>query len=99
MTKRNQAEAAKYLLRLRDAHDSFLGFVKLLYPDWKLPGFQIELIEALDALEKGTLGTNNLLITMPPRHAKSTFGTVLSLATSWPVAQTATSCRAPTIVN
>ena len=77
MTKRNQAEAAKYLLRLRDAHDSFLGFVKLLYPDWKLPGFQIELIEALDALEKGTLGTNNLLITMPPRHAKSTFGTVL----------------------
>lgn len=77
MTKRSQAEAAKYLLRLRDASESFLGFVKLLYPDWQLPGFQIELIEALDALEKGTLGTNNLLITMPPRHAKSTFGTVL----------------------
>jgi len=72
-----QAQAARYLLRLKDAQEDFLGFVKLLYPDWEIPGFQLELIDALNRLEKGTLGTDNLLITMPPRHAKSTFGTVL----------------------
>ncbi len=70
-------KAAAHLLRLKDASTGFLGFTKLLYPDWKLPEFQRELIDALDRLEKGQLGTNNLLITMPPRHAKSTFGTIL----------------------
>ena len=77
MVTTSQREAAKYLLRLRDAQENFLGFVKINYPDWKLGHFQQELIETLDKLEKGTLGVNNLLITMPPRHAKSTFGTVL----------------------
>ena len=77
MAELSQREAAKYLLRLADAQESFLGFCKLLYPDWDFPGFQLELIDALDRLEKGTLGCDNLLITMPPRHAKSTFGTVL----------------------
>ena len=77
MVANTQREAAKYLLKLRDAQENFLGFVKLNYPDWTLADFQLELIDALDKLEKGTLGTNNLLITMPPRHAKSTFGTVL----------------------
>ena len=77
MPSTSQREAAKYLLKLRDAQDTFLGFVKLNYPDWKLADFQLELIDTLDRLEKGTLGTNNILITMPPRHAKSTFGTVL----------------------
>lgn len=77
MSTTSQREAAKYLLKLRDAQENFLGFVKLNYPDWELADFQLELIDALDRLEKGTLGTNNILITMPPRHAKSTFGTVL----------------------
>ena len=77
MSKLTQREVARYLLSLRDASDSFLGFVKLMQPDWELADFQLELIDALDQLEKGTLGTDNLLITMPPRHAKSTFGTVL----------------------
>jgi len=77
MSATSQREAAKYLLKLRDAQENFLGFVKLNYPDWELADFQLELIDALDKLEKGTLGTNNILITMPPRHAKSTFGTVL----------------------
>lgn len=81
--KLTQAQVAKYLLRIRDAADSFEGFVRLMYPDWQLADFQLELIHALDALEKNELkhtdGTpvHNLLITMPPRHAKSTFGTVL----------------------
>ncbi len=77
MAANTQREAAKYLLKLRDAQETFLGFVKINYPEWELADFQLELIDALDKLEKGTLGTNNLLITMPPRHAKSTFGTVL----------------------
>jgi hypothetical protein len=73
----SQAQVAKYVLALRDAQDSFLGFVKLHYPEWKLADFQLELIDVLDKLEKDELDTDNLLITMPPRHAKSTFGTVL----------------------
>ena len=77
MSKVSQKQVAQYLLRIRDANEGYLGFVKLMYPDWTLADFQLELIEALDSLEKGTLGVNNLLITMPPRHAKSTFGTVL----------------------
>ncbi len=77
MSSPSKRDVARYLLRLRDASDSFLGFVRLIYPDWKLADFQLELIDALDKLERGTLGVDNLLITMPPRHAKSTFGTVL----------------------
>lgn len=77
MAKMTQAQVAKYLLKLRDAQDGFEGFVRLMYPEWKLADFQLELIDALDKLEKDELGVNNLLITMPPRHAKSTFGTVL----------------------
>tara|TARA_R100000353_G_scaffold41_4_gene78 strand:- start:677 stop:2296 length:1620 start_codon:yes stop_codon:yes gene_type:complete len=77
MKKMSQAQVARYLLRLRDASENFKEFVQLIYPDWTLADFQLELIDALDRLEKNKLGTNNLLITMPPRHAKSTFGTVL----------------------
>ena len=79
----NQKEVAKHLLRLRDAEDSFMGFVKLIKPEFKLAYFQKELVKTLDRLERGTLqhkdGTpvRNLLITMPPRHAKSTFSTIL----------------------
>lgn len=73
----SQKEVAKYLLRLRDASESFEGFVRLIYPDWKIPEFQLELIRTLDALEQDKLDCDNLLITMPPRHAKSTFSTVL----------------------
>jgi predicted phage terminase large subunit-like protein len=72
-----KAQIAKYLLKLRDAQDGFKGFVSLIYPEWELADFQLELIDALDKLEKDELGCQNLLITMPPRHAKSTFGTVL----------------------
>tara|TARA_B100000424_G_scaffold270871_1_gene271462 strand:- start:3983 stop:5602 length:1620 start_codon:yes stop_codon:yes gene_type:complete len=77
VSKVSQKQVAQYLLRIRDANEGYLGFVKLMYPEWTLADFQLELIEALDSLEKGTLGVNNLLVTMPPRHAKSTFGTVL----------------------
>jgi len=66
----------EYLLRLRQAEDSYLGYLQLRYPDRQFPKFQLDLIDTLDKLEKGTLGTQNVLITMPPRHGKSEYGTV-----------------------
>jgi len=77
------AEAARRLLELRSASENFLSFVRFMNPTWDLGAFQIELIETLDQLEKGTLKNaegkpvNNLLVTMPPRFAKSTFATIL----------------------
>ena len=68
-------DAAKHLLKLKKAEESFEGFVRLHNPDWKLPDFHKTLIKALDDLERG-IGPRNLLITMPPRHGKSTFGSV-----------------------
>ena len=86
--------AARHLLALRKAEESFEGFVKLHNPTWKIPLFHKTMIRALDALERNTLTSQfnmpaterhkstaipvrNLLITMPPRHGKSTFGSVL----------------------
>jgi predicted phage terminase large subunit-like protein len=54
-----------------------MGFMDYYYPDMKWVGFQTELQEVLDLLEKDALvsaGGNpirSLLINMPPRHAKS----------------------------
>lgn len=70
-------DAAKRLLKIAQAKDSFHGFVKALYPDFELADFQMELIQTLDALEKGTLGARRLLITMPPRHGKSWLASTL----------------------
>ena len=72
----NDQQVIDHLLRVRAAEESFLGFVQLMQPDWKLANFQHTLIDHLDNLEKNTLDVDCLLITMPPRHAKSTFGTV-----------------------
>ena len=79
----SRAAAAKHLLKLKDAESNFLGFVKVVEPTFTLAPFQLDLIDKLDKLEKGTLEdkegrpARNLLVTMPPRHAKSTFSTVL----------------------
>lgn len=75
-------EAAKYLLRLKKAQGSFREFVHAVYPDLEWADFHYELMDALDALEKGTLTNDKgeqvtrLLITMPPRHAKSFLATI-----------------------
>lgn len=70
-------QAAQRLLKLAKAKDSFRGFVEAVYPDFDLADFQLELIETLDALERGTLGCTRLLITMPPRHGKSWLASTL----------------------
>jgi len=72
----SQAQAAKHLLKLKSAQNSFVDFVKLCNPEMTFAPFQIELMETLDKLAKGTLGKHKLLITMPPRHAKSFIATV-----------------------
>ncbi|WP_138465343.1 phage terminase large subunit [Poseidonocella sp. HB161398] len=72
----SRADAARRLLQLRDASESFGGYVRYLQPAWEIPYFQGELIDTLDALEKNTLGPRNVLVTMPPRMAKSTYCTV-----------------------
>lgn len=74
-------KAAAHLLAVRKAEDSFLGFVQLLHPTYRLQPFQLELISVLDRLEKGTLvqkpgphggaPCTRLMINMPPRYGKS----------------------------
>ena len=48
-------QAARHLLKLREAENNFLGFVKMLYPNWELPDFHLKMIDALDRLEKNKL--------------------------------------------
>lgn len=78
MTKTPTArEAAEYLLKLKRASDNFRDFVEILFPDFKFAPFQIEIMEALDKLEKGTLlnsagePVTKLMLNMPVRHGKS----------------------------
>jgi len=77
----NILAAAARLLALEEASDSFLGYVKLMEPNFVIAPFQNELIDILDKLEKGTLGGSRkitrVLINMPPRHGKSTLVTHL----------------------
>ncbi len=72
----SQAQAAKRLLGLKKSQNSFIEFVKMMNPDLKFANFQYDLMEKLNGLENGTLGKNKILITMPPRHAKSFLATV-----------------------
>jgi len=74
--KVSRQDAARRLISLRKSQNSFVEFVKVLNPEMVFADFQITLMEALDALEKDELGTQRLLITMPPRHAKSFLATV-----------------------
>lgn len=82
MSMSSKAEAAKRLLQLHDAERSFLGYVQLMHPKWKLTWFQIELIEYLDKMFRDQLVVGDkrirrIMINMPPRHSKSTIATQL----------------------
>ena len=78
----DQREAAKYLLKLKRAALGFPGFMEFYYPEFEYAPFQKEMQEVLDLLEKDALlskGGNpvrNVLVTMPPRHAKSFHTTI-----------------------
>lgn len=78
-TSQTQSElvaAAQRLIRIKEAPLSFRGFCHAIFPKFTFAPFHYELIDTLDALENGTLGKRNLLVTMPPRHGKSTITTV-----------------------
>ena len=63
---RAAAEAAA----IRAAHDSMVGFARLMRPRFgALPGFQIAICRALDRVVSGAC--KRLIITMPPQHGKS----------------------------
>ncbi|WP_139117681.1 hypothetical protein, partial [Endozoicomonas atrinae] len=53
--KISRKDAAKHLLKLRHAEESYLGYIKLRYPDFELTNFQKLIILALDLAEKGQL--------------------------------------------
>jgi predicted phage terminase large subunit-like protein len=78
----DQRAAALYLLKLKQSANSFTGFMDYYYENMSWVAFQRELQEVLDLLEKDALlspGGNpirNVLINMPPRHAKSFNATV-----------------------
>lgn len=85
MTDVDIKAAAKRLLTLEEASDSFLGYVRLMEPNFELADFHLKIIDTLDKLEKGTLRDadrpiTRVLINMPPRHGKSTLVTHLFTA-------------------
>jgi predicted phage terminase large subunit-like protein len=85
MSEPDIRSAAKRLLALEEASDSFLGYVKLMEPAFELASFHLQIIDVLDKLEKGTLRIGDrkitrVLINMPPRHGKSTLVTHLFTA-------------------
>ena len=84
LSKTDKQKALKRLLALRKAQDNFIDFVRLLHPDWTIPQFHLDLAATLDAFGKDELAhpetkapVRNLMINMPPRHAKSTYCTEL----------------------
>lgn len=76
LTPKQQAALAR-LQKLKAAQSSFEGFVRLMQPEWDIPQFHLDLIDTLDKFGKDQWPTKNLLITMPPRHSKSTYCTQL----------------------
>lgn len=76
LTPKQQAALAR-LQKLKAAQSSFEGFVRLMQPEWKIPQFHLDLIDTLDKFGKDQFKTRNLLVTMPPRHSKSTYCTQL----------------------
>lgn len=73
MTAVSKKAAAQHLLKLKNAEESFEGFVRTLHPTWEIPEFQIKLITALDLLERGELKsgfTNKMTIRRPEHPSK-----------------------------
>lgn len=70
------------MLKIKKAALSYPNFMDYNYPDFVRADFQEELVKTLDLLEKDELINSHgvpirkLLITMPPRHAKSFYGTI-----------------------
>ena len=75
--------AAERLLQLKKASTNFRDYIAFRHPEWDVPDFHEELIDILDKFERNELfhpetgnPVDNLMVTMPPRHSKSTYSTV-----------------------
>ena len=65
-----EAEAVELELARRVfARRSFLGFMRVLYPDLHSEGFHETYYRLLDLFAHGVV--RNLVVTMPPQHGKS----------------------------
>ena len=76
LTPQQHAALAR-LQKLKAAQSGFEGFVRLMQPESSIPQFHLDLIDTLDQFGKDQFKTRNLLVTMPPRHSKSTYCTQL----------------------
>lgn len=67
------AEAARELLRRRQARDTLIGFTRYTLPSYTPDPFHQLLAEKLEAVERGEI--KRLMIFAPPRHGKSELST------------------------
>jgi len=68
-------ERAKRLQTVAQAHDSFLDFVRFIWPNFIAGRHHHIVAEKLEAVARGEL--KRLIINMPPRHTKSEFASYL----------------------
>ena len=78
-------EAAREILQLREqlaviesrekAHDKFLEFIKMVYPNFIEGTHHRIFAEKLEGIRDGTI--KRLIVNMPPRHSKSEFASYL----------------------
>ncbi len=69
--------AARRLLAIQQAEESFLGYVRYMRPEYDLQEGHLEIIDTLDRLEKGTLLNSagepiyRVMTNAPPRYGKT----------------------------
>lgn len=74
---RPRQEAARKLLAIRQAEETFLGYVRHMRPEYVLQDGHLEIIDSLDHLEKGTLLNSagepvyRVMTNAPPRYGKT----------------------------
>lgn len=70
------AAAASRLLAFRRAATNFQDYITIRHPEWKdIPPFHEEVQEIINAFERDDYTHRFILVTMPPRHSKSTYFT------------------------
>jgi len=81
---KSEEEILRRAALMAAASTSYSAFIQYMFPGRTFPKFQLDFIDLLDQLEKRALvhpttgePVYNLLINMPPRHAKSHYGTIL----------------------
>jgi len=68
-------QAADHLLKLRRSRHDLIAFSQYTMPGYMAPPHLVRLADRLEAIDRGEL--KRLIVTMPPRHGKSTEVSVL----------------------